>query len=238
MIEESNNMNVINDNQANLLTREEEKEYVNAIKQGDEIAREKLIMANTGLVASIAKKYIGKARNLSMDDLKQEGYIGLIKAVNRFNPDKGFKLSTYATYWINLEIKRAIQNKDKNIRLTECQQQKVNQIYKIKDIFYKKYGREATDQEIANLVNISIDELRKIQEYLQTIDVYSLNARLHVDDDRDISLEEKIKYDGKHFEDSVLEEITLKEKLEYIYKTISPRDDYIPIESSIPVLTR
>ena len=137
-----------------LLTVEEEIELASRIKNGDEKARETMIMANLRLVVKIAKEYSNIG--LSLLDLINEGNIGLMKAVERFDPSKGGKLSTYGSWWIKQSIKRALANQSKTIRLPVHMVDRVTQIRRTSIQLAEKLGRDPTDEELAAEMNLPV----------------------------------------------------------------------------------
>jgi RNA polymerase primary sigma factor len=129
-----------------LLTPDEEKEVARRIKKGDEAAKQRLVEANLRLVISIAKRYFGG--RLSFSDLIQEGNIGLIKAIEKFDPDKEFKFSTYATRWIKQSITKAIADMSKHVRIPVHLIDEINSYNKTYQLLFQKLGREPTSKEI------------------------------------------------------------------------------------------
>ena len=130
-----------------LLTAEEEKTIARRILRGDENAKRKLIEANLRLVISIAKRFFGA--KLSFSDLIQEGNIGLIKAIEKFDPEKDFKFSTYATRWIKQSITKAIADMSKHVRIPVHLIDEINTYNKTSSLLFQKLGREPTSKEIA-----------------------------------------------------------------------------------------
>jgi RNA polymerase primary sigma factor len=129
-----------------LLTPEEERDVARRIKKGDEAAKQRLVESNLRLVISIAKRYFGG--RLSFSDLIQEGNIGLIKAIEKFDPDKEFKFSTYATRWIKQSITKAIADMSKHVRIPVHLIDEINSYNKTYSLLFQKLGREPTSKEI------------------------------------------------------------------------------------------
>ena len=136
-----------------LLTQKEEYELATRAKQGDEDAFDKMMNSNLRLVVSVAKKYVG--RGLDFLDLIQEGNFGLMKSIEKFNPDLGYKFSTYATLWIRQKVRRSIYNSGRNIRIPVFAWERIDKISKLSDDFFNEYGREPTYEEIAKLSGYS-----------------------------------------------------------------------------------
>ncbi len=147
-----------------LLTREEELELANRVVAGDKIAKDALVTANLRLVVSIAKKYIG--RGMAFLDLIQEGNQGLIKASEKFDPTKGFKFSTYATWWIRQAITRAIADQARTIRIPVHMVETINKMIKIQRQLTQKLGRDPSHEEIAKEMGNGMtgDRVREIQK--------------------------------------------------------------------------
>lgn len=151
--------------QTELLTPEEEIELAARIKKGDKDARVKMIKANLRLVVKIAQDYANYG--LPLADLISEGNIGLMKAVERFDPEKGGKLSTYGSWWIKQAIKRALANQSKTIRLPVHMVDKVSKLRKITTILTEAYGREPTDEELSEETGISRKKLTLLKRASQ-----------------------------------------------------------------------
>lgn len=150
-----------------LLTVETETELARAARLGDSQARKRLIEANMRLVINIAKGY--NCRYIPLEDLIQEGAIGLMQATERFDPDKGFRFSTYATHWIRQAIGRAIDNKGKSIRLPAHISQSIRKIEKEKERFLRSSGSEPTCQELAEAMGMSERKLINVISAAQDI---------------------------------------------------------------------
>lgn len=147
-----------------LLTYEEEKEIARRIKKGDEEAKKKLIESNLRLVISIAKRFFGS--RLTFSDLIQEGNIGLIKAIEKFDPDKEFKFSTYATWWIKQSITKAIADMSKHVRIPVHLIDEMNSYNKAYQLLFQKLGREPTSKEIWQKLGFPIKKIKKLEEVI------------------------------------------------------------------------
>ena len=148
-----------------LLSGEEEVDLAQRMGQGDEIAKRQLVEANLRLVVSIAKRYVG--RGMLFLDLIQEGNLGLIKAVEKFDYEKGFKFSTYATWWIRQAITRAIADQARTIRIPVHMVETINKLIRVSRQLLQEYGREPLPEEIAKEMGIPEDKVREIMKIAQ-----------------------------------------------------------------------
>jgi RNA polymerase primary sigma factor len=154
-----------------LLSREEEVRLARRVQRGDERAREQLAVANLRLVVSIAKRH--KGCGMPLLDLIQEGNIGLMKAIEKFDPSRGYKFSTYATWWIRQAITRAIADKARTIRIPTHMLELMRKIYKVEEEYVQNNGYPPTLQEIAQLLNMPLEEIeraKKITPYTRSFE--------------------------------------------------------------------
>ena len=147
-----------------LLTHRQEVQLSRRTKAGDAKARQRLIEKNLKLVVSVAKKYRGYG--LPFEDLIQEGNIGLMKAVKKYDPDRGFRFSTYAIWWIRQAIQRAVTDKSRAIRVPAHMAEKIRKTVRTQNQVSAELGREATDEEVAERLGWSADEVREVKEVI------------------------------------------------------------------------
>jgi len=204
--------------QVKLLTPEEEIELAARIKKGDKKAREQMIKANLRLVVKIAHDYEGFG--LPLLDLISEGNIGLMKAVERFDPAKGGKLSTYGSWWIKQSIKRALANQSKTIRLPVHLVDKISKMRRTAMRLQEEFGREPTDDELAEELGISASRVGQMRT--AAIRPASLDAPIGDDDSNNFS--EVVQDENADTPYEQLEEKTVTRMLQEMVKTLDPRE--------------
>ncbi|HIU69134.1 MAG: RNA polymerase sigma factor RpoD [Clostridiales bacterium] len=204
-----------------LLTPEEEIDLAMRISEDDQKAKQRLAEANLRLVVSIAKKYVG--RGMQFLDLIQEGNLGLIKAVDKFDYTKGFKFSTYATWWIRQAITRAIADQARTIRIPVHMVETINKVKKANSQLLHENGREPTPDEIAEYLDMSTDKVREILRVAQE----PVSLETPIGEEEDSHLGDFIPDDEALAPADAASISLLKEQLSEVLKTLTPREEKV-----------
>ena len=204
-----------------LLSNEEEKELAIAVENGDLEAKQRLAEANLRLVVSIAKRYVG--RGMQFLDLIQEGNMGLMKAVDKFDYSKGFKFSTYATWWIRQAITRAIADQARTIRIPVHMVETINKLVREQRNLLQELGQDPTPEQIAERMGMTPDKVREILKIAQ--EPVSLETTIGEEDDSHL---------GDFIEDEVIENpvdyttrVVLREQLDEVLDTLTDREENV-----------
>lgn len=204
-----------------LLSNEEEKELAIAVENGDLEAKQRLAEANLRLVVSIAKRYVG--RGMQFLDLIQEGNLGLMKAVDKFDYSKGFKFSTYATWWIRQAITRAIADQARTIRIPVHMVETINKLVREQRNLLQELGQDPTPEQIAERMDMTPDKVREILKIAQ--EPVSLETPIGEEDDSHL---------GDFIEDEVIENpvdyttrVVLREQLDEVLDTLTDREENV-----------
>ena len=204
-----------------LLTNEEEQELSERMAAGDISARKRLSEANLRLVVSIAKRYVG--RGMQFLDLIQEGNLGLIKAVEKFDHTKGFKFSTYATWWIRQAITRAIADQARTIRIPVHMVETINKVKKVSSQLLHQNGHEPSAEEIAKELDMSVDKVREILRVSQE----PVSLETPIGEEEDSHLGDFIQDDEAPSPADAASHTLLKEQLGNVLSTLTPREEKV-----------
>lgn len=204
-----------------LLTAEEEQVLAMRIADGDQQAKQRLAEANLRLVVSIAKRYVG--RGMQFLDLIQEGNLGLIKAVDKFDYTKGFKFSTYATWWIRQAITRAIADQARTIRIPVHMVETINKVIRVSRQLLQELGHDPTPNEIAAEMNMPVDKVREILKIAQE----PVSLETPIGEEEDSHLGDFIPDEGASEPSEAASFTLLKEQLMDVLSTLTPREEKV-----------
>ena len=229
MVNENSNAAIVNSvkvylkgiSKYTLLTKEEEIELAKAAAKGNQAAKEKLINHNLRLVVSIAKRYMG--HGLPLLDLIQEGNLGLMKAVERYDVSKGFKFSTYATYWIKQAISRGLADQARNIRIPVHMITFMSEIRKFEHDFQQAHNRKPKEAEVAAALKVDIKKIKEAYSWMN--DTTSLD--IVVGDDEDVTIESFVEDESAPTAFTSIEDADRNAAIQNILNTLSDREKVV-----------
>lgn len=204
--------------QYNLLSKEEEVDLARAAAKGDAKAKQDLVNHNLRLVVSLAKRYMG--RGLTFLDLVQEGNLGLMKAVEKYDVEKGFRFSTYATYWIKQFISRAIMEQSRNIRIPVHIIELISNIRKVERAFQQEYGKSPKEAEVAKALGLDIKKVKEAYNWMK--DTTSLD--ITIGDDEDATVGSFVGDDAAVADFDSIEQDEMKAAIKAVLDTLSERE--------------
>ncbi|MBP3411684.1 MAG: sigma-70 family RNA polymerase sigma factor [Oscillospiraceae bacterium] len=204
-----------------MLKAEEEIALALRIREGDIAAYRTMVESNLRLVVSLAKRFLG--RGLSFLDLIQEGNLGLIKAVKKFDPDKGFKFSTYATWWIRQSISRAVADHSRTIRIPVHMVETMNRLARANHKLVQELGREPSAQELAQEMNITVERVAELRQMAQE----PISLQTPVGDEEETSLGDFISGSEQLEPANVVDGIMMRDEINQMLKQLSPRAELI-----------